>query len=110
MVSGRRYNYLYACGTRKAILDTLYKVNVQTGEVLAWYEEGSYPSAPVFVPHPDQESEDHGVVLSLMVTTGPERYAFMLILDAQSFLEVARAKVNVKLGKTGHGLFRQETS
>ena len=38
----------------------LKKVNVDTGETLTWYEEDCYPSEPVFVPHPEGASEDHG--------------------------------------------------
>ena len=38
----------------------LKKVNVDTGETLTWYEEDCYPSEPVFVPHPEGVSEDHG--------------------------------------------------
>ena len=38
----------------------LKKINVDSGETLTWFEKDCYPSEPVFVPHPEGVSEDHG--------------------------------------------------
>ena len=56
-----------------------------------------YPSEPVFVPNPDGVEEDDGIVLSNVVCSNPNQHPFLLILDAKTFNETARAEVNISL-------------
>ena len=53
-----------------------------------------YPSEPVFVPNPDGVEEDDGVILSNVMCSNPDQHPFLLILDAKTFKETARAEVN----------------
>lgn len=46
-----------------------------------------------------------GVILSAVVSTDPEKPPFLLILDAKSFTELARASVAVDMHLDLHGLF-----
>ena len=57
-----------------------------------WSEDGCYPGEGVFVPSPDARSADDGVVLSVILDAAVER-SFLLVLDAGSFDELARAEV-----------------
>lgn len=42
-------------------------------ELQVWYQEGFYPSEPVFVPSPDAADEDDGVILSVVLTPSQVR-------------------------------------
>ena len=57
-----------------------------------WSEDGSYPGEPVFVAPPKAQREDDGVLLSV-VFDGRTRSSFLLVLDASSLEELARAEV-----------------
>ncbi|WP_199336987.1 carotenoid oxygenase family protein [Oscillatoria sp. FACHB-1407] len=51
-----------------------------------------YPGEPVFVAAPNATSEDEGVVLSVVLDTQTEN-SFLLVLDAQSWNELARVQL-----------------
>ena len=53
------------------------------------------------VPRPGGDAEDDGVVLS--VVTGADGFSFLLVLDANSFEEVARAKLEFGVPYQFHG-------
>lgn len=101
---GRRHRYVWATGNRVPghFTDELVKLDSDTGEVRTWYEEGCHPGEPVVVPPPpagergagseDVVVEDAGVVLSVVLDAHREG-SFLLILDAATLEEVARARV-----------------
>ena len=95
--------YKYAYGVA-GIERGLAKVNVDTKESYTWSEEGTYPSEPIFVETPDAKEEDDGVVLSMITGLG-EKKSFLLILDAKTFEEIARAEVCYKFAPQAHGEF-----
>jgi carotenoid cleavage dioxygenase-like enzyme len=93
--NGRDYSYVYGIGQGRiseSWPDRLVKVNVGDGSALIWREEDCYPGEPVFVPAPKGRSEDSGVVLSVVLDAVTET-SFLLVLDAASFAEIARALV-----------------
>ena len=51
--------------------DTFYsqliKLDVQSGTTLLWREEGTFPGEPIFVPRPDGDREDDGILLSVVL-------------------------------------------
>jgi carotenoid cleavage dioxygenase-like enzyme len=69
-----------------------------------WHEDGSYPGEPVFVASPDATAEDEGVLLSV-VLDGRKGNSFLLVLDAASLDEVARAEVPHHIPFGFHGQF-----
>lgn len=102
------YRYAYGVGRRgDGFLDQLVKIGVKSGEYVAWYEEDTYPGEPVFVEAPDAEREDSGVVLSVVLDAARET-SFLLVLDASSFTEVARAEVPHVVPNGFHGFFDRE--
>jgi beta,beta-carotene 9',10'-dioxygenase len=92
--NGRPYRFAYGAGQRSATSvwwDQLVKIDVAGGEARTWYEKDCYPGEPVFAAEPWSTDEDAGVLLSLVLD--PRRGAsFLLVLDARSFTEVARAQ------------------
>ncbi|MCA1731448.1 MAG: carotenoid oxygenase family protein [Actinobacteria bacterium] len=105
--NGRDYSYVYGIGQDRAAEswpDRLVKVDVRDGSVRLWREEDCYPGEPVFVPSPDVRSEDSGVVLSVVLDAASET-SFLLVLDAASFVEVARARVPHHIPFGFHGQY-----
>ena len=85
----------------------LFKVDVQEKKSLKWSEPGCLPGEPIFVPRPGGQSEDDGVVLSVILDFAKLR-SFLLILDAMSFKELARAEVPNAIPMSLHGLWKAE--
>jgi carotenoid cleavage dioxygenase-like enzyme len=69
-----------------------------------WSEDGCYPGEPVFVGRPGAEPEDDGVLLSVVLDGRSER-SFLLVLDASSLEELARAEVPHHIPFGFHGQF-----
>ncbi len=90
--AGKSYRYVWGTGVEAKgdFLDSILKIDTATGAATSWHSPGLYPGEPVFVPHPSANSEDDGVLLSIVLDTGKER-SFLLVLDAASLSEVARA-------------------
>ena len=100
-VTTRPYRYLYAAGHTDppaiGLLNSLVKYDLETDTRTVWSEPGVYPGEPVFVPRvpapqPGESAtdEDDGVILSVGVDTRIDR-SVLLVLDAASFSELARA-------------------
>ena len=104
--TARPYQYVYGVGTREVghFTDQLLKIDAETGAAQTWHEAGTYPGEPVFVSLPDGTAEDDGVVLSVVLDPDTER-SFLLVLDAASFEERARAPVPHAIPFGFHGQF-----
>ncbi|XP_072174705.1 carotenoid-cleaving dioxygenase, mitochondrial-like [Diadema setosum] len=102
--NGRRYQYAYGVG---GSTQDLHKIDLETGTVSTWSSPGCFPSEPVFVPSPTSSAEDDGVILSCVLDLEHEgKRPYLLILDARSFTEIARAEVTEKTKTFGfHGMF-----
>lgn len=101
----KKYGHCYGLGYLSTLGDCLVKVDVEAKTHKVWLEEGAYPGEPIFVARPGATEEDDGVVLSVLLETGPDRHANLLILDAKDFTEIARARINVKIPRDFHGSF-----
>lgn len=89
-MSPTRYVYGISAGENSDFWDALVKIDVQTGDHRIWNEDGCYPGEPVVVAAPEGEDEDDGVLLSV-VLDGHDGSSFLLVLDAGTLEEVARA-------------------
>ncbi|KAG1062714.1 hypothetical protein G6F42_027361 [Rhizopus arrhizus] len=79
----------------------------QNSSAKIWDEPGCSCAEPIFIPNPDGQDEDDGVVMSIVNTTlqdGSES-CFLLILDACSFTEIARTTIGAFNAVTLHGSF-----
>lgn len=89
-MSPTRYVYGIS-GTEDAdYWDALVKIDVETGSQRTWSEDGCYPGEPIMVAAPGGEGEDDGVLLSV-VLDGRDGSSFLVVLDAATLEEVARA-------------------
>jgi beta,beta-carotene 9',10'-dioxygenase len=90
------YRYVYASSInpvqRHGFYNQVVKVDVANGRTQTWYQPNCYPGEPVFVGAPDRTEEDDGVVLSVVLDAAAGR-SFLLVLDAASFSERARAEI-----------------
>ncbi len=90
------YRYVYAVSVNphhpQGFYNQIVKVDIATGQDNAWFQPGCYPGEPVFVGHPDRSSEDDGVILSVVLDERAGA-SFLLVLDAATFQEIARAAI-----------------
>ncbi|QBD79866.1 carotenoid oxygenase family protein [Ktedonosporobacter rubrisoli] len=106
--NGIEYRFAYGVSQhgkqRDDFLDQLVKVDCTERSTKIWYAEGCYPGEPVFVAAPDTSDEDEGVVLSVIFDAQRES-SFLLVLDARSFTELARAEVPQHIPLGFHGIY-----
>lgn len=100
------YRYAYGGDSRSAgdFINQLAKVDVQERKTSIWHEDHCYPGEPVFVANPDGVAEDDGVLLSVVLNRDRNQ-SFLLILDAQSMQEIARAEVPHTIPFNLHGQY-----
>ncbi len=91
--AGRPYRYVWGTSVQTPgnFLDSIVKIDAETGTVRRWHLAGLYPGEPVFVPAPSAVAEDDGVLLSIVLDTAKE-HSFLLVLDAATLVEKARAE------------------
>lgn len=106
-VNGQAYRYVFGVGAGDGPVyfgDCLIKVDLTNGSVLTWRAEGCFASEPVFVSEPGSSAEDAGVCLSVGLD-GRTGRSFLLVLDARTFAELARADVPQHIPFGFHGQF-----
>ena len=106
-VNGRPYRYAFGVGVRgpkSRFIDQLVKADVKRGEAATWRDRGCFPGEPVFVRRPRARSEDDGVVLSVLLD-GDRRSSALVVLDARSMEEIARASVPHHIPFGFHGIY-----
>ena len=104
----RRHRYVWGVGQRDGgWLDRIAKVDVDSGSASVWAEPDRYPGEPVFVAEPDADAEDAGVLLSI-VLDGERQTSFLLVLDAATLEERARAEVPHHIPFGFHGQYARD--
>jgi beta,beta-carotene 9',10'-dioxygenase len=103
--NARDYTYAYFAGVSgDDWIDELVKVDVTDGSRAVWAQPGCYPGEPIFVREPGADAEDAGVVLSVVLDAAAGR-SFLLVLDAGSFEELARAEAPHHIPFGFHGQY-----
>jgi beta,beta-carotene 9',10'-dioxygenase len=103
------YSYAYFTGADGGWLDRLVKVDVREGARREWSAPDCYPGEPIFVREPGADAEDAGVVLSVVLDAAAER-SFLLVLDAGTFVELARADAPHHIPFGFHGDYLREAT
>lgn len=102
------YRFVYAVGLRSekrtGFYNQLIKVDIDTRKEVYWYEDECFPGEPIFVPRPGGSKEDDGLVLSV-VLDALHGNSFLVILDAGTLEEIARAEVPHPILFGYHGAF-----
>lgn len=111
--AGRSIRCIWGVGqsTSQRFLDNITRILLPDqldamATVTLWQEPGCYPGEPIFVPRPDGEAEDDGVILSVVLDT-EAGHSFLLVLDARTLAELARATVPHHIPFGLHGVFRR---
>ncbi|MFB6192495.1 MAG: carotenoid oxygenase family protein [Haloarculaceae archaeon] len=107
----RRHRYVYGQGERGQPVTELpgevLKIDVETGGATAYRREDAFVSEPVFVPRPDGDREDDGVVFAVFLVPDAER-SELVVLDGRSMDELARAPLPHALPLDFHGQWLPE--
>lgn len=111
-VNSREHNYIYAAGNKqrppKGLSNRLLKIDVNTGrEVGDWDHPETYTGEPLFVPNPEGDAEDDGVIVTVVLNTEAEA-SELLVLDAADFSEHAKGRLPAALPFGFHGQFYPE--
>ncbi len=107
----RSYRFVYGVGAiqeQSLFYDRLIKLDVASDRATFWSEPNTFPGEPIFVPGPDGETEDQGVLLSVVLGAEGSR-SFLLLLNAQDLEEIARAWLPTVVPHGFHGLFAPKT-
>jgi carotenoid cleavage dioxygenase-like enzyme len=103
--NGLPYRYIYGGSAGgAAFLKRLVKIDVEDGSYAVWDEPNAWAGEPVFVPRPGGDAEDDGVVLSVVLDADAGS-SFLLMLDAATFEEIARAQAPHHVPFGFHGQF-----
>lgn len=104
---GRENQYFYAVwfnalGNKNG--SGLAKYDIKNNKTKHWLHEGLSPGEPLFVSKPSAKNEDDGVILSVVYDKS-NKEGFLVIIDAHSMKELARAKMPQALPIGFHGRF-----
>jgi len=107
--SMRRHTVLFAAGPTMTgePIDRLWRSDLTTGEFVTWMSDNCFPGAPVLVPAGGDTPEGEGWLLSMVLDALAKR-SFILILDAATMTERARAWLPCALPFGLHALFVPE--
>ena len=106
----RPYRYVWGVGTAgTGYFDRIVAADLEGRETSVWHEAGRYPGEPVFVAEPGAEAENAGVLLSVVLDADTET-SFLLVLDAATLEERARAAVPHHIPFSFHGQFSRRLS
>jgi beta,beta-carotene 9',10'-dioxygenase len=105
--NSKTYQYVYAAGIEKTggsvFFDTIVKFDLE-GNIREWKQEGQYPGEPVYVSRPNAQSEDEGILMTV-VLNAPANNSYLLLLDARDLSEIARATVPQHVPFGFHGAY-----
>ena len=82
------------------------KVDVETGETKVWCEsEFRFPCQPTFIANPNGTEEDDGVIIFTITDVRKDNADSLIVLDARTLDELARADVNSDIPNCMHGIY-----
>jgi carotenoid cleavage dioxygenase-like enzyme len=104
---GKPYQYFYAVHIHPQG-DGIIKYDHIGSQNIYWFQEGCYANEPIFIPHPHAQSEDEGVILSV-INDLKNKTSFLLILDAKNLKELARVEAPHFIPFGFHGQFFKDS-
>jgi carotenoid cleavage dioxygenase-like enzyme len=106
--NAKDYRFAYGVSNRPDrpgdLYNQLVKVDVRERTASVWLEEDCYVGEPVFAAAPGAAGEYDGVILSVVLNAATGT-SFLLVLNAHSFLEIARAEVPHHIPFGFHGQY-----
>lgn len=106
--NSKEYRFVYGISTygTSDFSNQLIKIDIKQKTTKSWSANECYPGEPVFVPTPNSTQEDDGVILSVVLDATHSR-SFLLVLNASTFQELARAEVSHHIPFGFHGQYYQ---
>lgn len=100
----RPHRYVWGVCDRgkSSFVDGLVKTDTHMQTCTYWEKEKHTPGEPVFIPKPNGNAEDDGVILCV-VLNGETGNSYLLCLDAQNMTEMGRVEVGSTIGFGFHG-------
>ncbi len=107
-INAKPYRYAYGLGETAdrvdGYLNQICKVDLESKEELCWHVRGHFPGEPVFVEAPNPQSEDDGVLLSVVLDSD-KGISYLLILNAQTMEMVSKTAVSHHIPYGFHGQY-----
>ncbi|WP_136716547.1 carotenoid oxygenase family protein [Halorientalis salina] len=106
----REHRYIYAMSMDQPPTEWAHgilKLDTRTGDVTEFSRGGDYFGEPIFVPAPDGDREDAGVVLTVALDAGENR-SRLLVVDGDTFEENARVTLPHPIPFDFHGRYFPE--
>jgi carotenoid cleavage dioxygenase-like enzyme len=104
----KKTSFYWATGfSQKGFFENaLGKVHSSKKETILWREsEHYYIGEPMFVPNPNSDKEDDGVLLAAVIDNRDDHNDFLLFLDAKNMEELGRAEFKTEIPQALHGLW-----
>lgn len=101
-------SYRYFYGITGGVASGIAKYDWKTGEQLVWSEPEQYATEPVFIPRSSGNTEDDGVLLSVVLdsaNTASDSVSYLAIIDAKKMKVITKAYLTEPLPLTCHGNF-----
>jgi beta,beta-carotene 9',10'-dioxygenase len=103
--NGRPYSLVWGTSRHDGgFANALVRLDVEARSARLWHESNCHPGEPVFIPRPGGKAEDDGVLLSVVLDAAAGR-SFLLVLDAATLDEIARAGLPHHIPLGIHGQF-----
>ncbi|XP_076060590.1 carotenoid isomerooxygenase-like [Oratosquilla oratoria] len=94
-VKGIKHRHIWAMGPDfEKNAGVIVKIDTVESKTISFKEEHLYPGEPIFVPRPNAVEEDDGVILAMCVYEEDKQKGVLLVLDASTLTEIARAIVS----------------
>ena len=104
---GTKYRYAYGIQSSngcRMFSDSIVKYDFEKRQQVVWREKHLFPGEPIFVSAPDAKHEDDGILL-VVCHDSTKHVACLVILDAQSFKQIAIAYTPKHIPISLHGFF-----
>jgi len=104
----RPHRYVYAMSMEQPASGWAHgvlKIDVDTGDAIEHRDGGDYFGEPIFVPDPDGDAEDDGVVLAVALDADASR---LVVLDGHTLEKRARATLPHQVPFDFHGRYFPE--
>jgi len=106
----KQHTHIYGAGLaeqgKHQFYDQLVKINMETGEHTVWKDPDYYPGEPKFIPRNNAQTDDDGIILSILVNIKDKSKGSKLVfLDAKTFTEIAACHTPHTIVPGFHGCF-----
>ncbi len=97
-----KYLYTIPDTGKSTFMDSVTKIDLDTGHTKSFYRKHHTPGEPIMVPNPEGTEEDDGVLLIVMLD-GDKGSSYLAVVDCKTMEEVGRAEVGRVVPYGFHG-------